>query len=224
MESCIKVHGRRHRWLRLLDPDEFIEMRHPLYPTLLGWLRYWEERGNVWVDDDQVRSKTQGKVRGGKGKMMKVGGLGISWLPHNSAHLVDIPSGGFRKNYNECVAGGPAANNTHSDYWMITHTKSFVRPEAVKYIQNIHLLKFKEGWTRFSGQGDFDFPTSLVPPTHEYWALHHYATGSRKYLEAKQSKGRSQGPGIWPVDESYWNCYHVNVTTYTCDEMTKYDP
>ena len=40
-----------------------------------------------------------------KGRTLKIGGLGISWLPHNSANLIEIPSGGFRKNYNECVAG-----------------------------------------------------------------------------------------------------------------------
>ena len=225
MERCIKEHGHKHHWLGLLDPDEFIEMRHPLYPSLLGWLRHWEERAVVEVGDDTTRSQDQdGKVPK-KGTKLKVGGLGVSWLPHNSANLTNAPaSGGFRHNFNECVAGGPAANNTRGDFWMVTHTKSFVRPEAVQYIQNIHLPKFQDGWTRFSEQGDYDFPASLVPPTHEYWALHHYATGSRKQFEAKQSKGRSQGPGMWPVDETYWDRYHKDVTTYRCDEMTKYNP
>ena len=222
MERCIEEHGKKHRWLGLLDPDEFVEMRHPLHPTLLGWLRHWDEKGEVFVEEGEVKSK---HVANEKGKLWKVGGLGISWLPHNSADLVENPaSGGFRRNFNTCVAGVPVTNTNRPDFWMITHTKSFVIPEAVKYIQNIHLPKFKEGWTRFSEQGDFDFPASIVPPKTEYWALHHYATGSRKYFEAKQSKGRSQGPGMWPIDEWYWDRYHENVTTYTCNEMTKYDP
>ena len=224
MERCIKEHGQQHHWLGLLDPDEFLEMRHPLHPTLLGWLRHWEEKDSMLVRGGGAEDKSQALTKE-KGRMLKVGGLGISWLPHNSANLVEIPaSGGFRRNYNECVAGAPVANQSRGDFWMISHTKSFVRAEAVKYIQNIHLPMFKDGWDRFSEHGDFEFTASLNPPTTEYWALHHYATGSRKYFEMKQSKGRSQGPGMWPVDEAYWDRYHKAVTTYTCEEMTKYDP
>ena len=223
MERCIKEHGEQHHWFGLLDPDEFLEMRHPLHPTLLGWLRHWEEKGSMFVRGGGDEDKSQ-SLKKPKGRTLKIGGLGISWLPHNSANLVEIPSGGFRKNYNECVAGAPVANVSRGDFWQITHTKSFVRPQAVKYIQNIHLPMFKDGWDRFSEHGDFEFTASLSPPTTEYWALHHYATGSRKYFEVKQSKGRSQGPGMWPVDETYWDRYHKQVTTYTCDEMIKYDP
>ncbi len=196
-------------------------MRHPLHPTLLGWLRHWEEKDTVYFLDGELKTKAEVKD---KGRMLKIGGLGISWLPHNSANLSEIPAGGFRKNYNECVAGKPVAKYSRGDFWMITHSKSFVIPQAVKYIQNIHVPVFKDDWFRFSERGDFDFPATIVPPTTEYWALHHYATGSRKYFEAKQSKGRSQGPGMWPVDEAYWNRYHEKVTTYTCNEMLKYDP
>lgn len=186
-------------------------MRHPLQLTLLEWLHQWEDKTSIMVDTKEVKSK--------------VGGLAITWLPHSSAGLMETPvSGGFRKNYNECIAGGPAAPKSRPDFWTITHTKSFVRPEAVKGIASIHVPVFHDGWTRFSEQGEFDIGATVMHPTTEYWALHHYATGSREYFEAKQAKGRSQGPGQWPIDEAYWDRYHKDVSNYTCNEMMKYEP
>ena len=41
MERCVKEPGSKHHWMGLLDPDEFLEMRHALHPTLLGWLKHW---------------------------------------------------------------------------------------------------------------------------------------------------------------------------------------
>ena len=134
IERCIGEHGQQHHWLGLLDPDEFLKMRHPLHPTLLGWLRHWEEKDSVLVRGGGAEDKSQALTKE-KGRMLKVGGLGISWLPHNSANLVEIPvSGGFRRNYNECAAGAPVANQSRVDFWMISRTKSFVRAEAAKYI------------------------------------------------------------------------------------------
>ena len=198
MERCIREHGSKHHWLALLDPDEFVQMRHAEFPILLDWLRHWEKNSTV-------------------------GGLAISWLPHTSANHTSIPSGGFRKNYNKCVSN---AYNAREDFWLITHSKSFVRPQFVDSIPNIHIAGFNTpGMTRIGEQGDDGWPVSREPPTHEYWGLHHYATGSREYFEMKAGKGRSQGEGKWPIDEAYWERYHGwGLHEYTCEEMTKYIP
>ena len=198
MERCIKDHGHKHHWMGLLDPDEYVEMRHSQFPILLDWLRYWE--------NDFDRKET-------------VGALAISWLPHNSADLDEIPSTGFRKAYTTCVSsGGP-------DFWLIQHSKSFVRPQFFGSMPNIHSINFNnDTMIRFGEQQDDATYVTRMPNTHEYWALHHYGTGSRKYFEQKARKGRSQGPGMWPVDETYWNWYHASVTSYTCNEMQRFVP
>ena len=191
----------------LLDPDEYLEMRHAEFPTLLGWLKHWEEMD---VGEDKGGTLKKG-----------VGALAISWLPHSSDSQIEIPTTGFRNTYKECVSGGRA------DYGFITHVKSFVRPPYVSMIPNIHSVIFHNdsSMTRYGEHmDDTRFEVSRQPPTHEYWALHHYATGSRKYFEQKGAKGRSQGDGMFPVDEAYWNRYHDGVTTYRCDEMAAYTP
>ncbi|KAL6718196.1 hypothetical protein ACLMJK_004284 [Lecanora helva] len=207
MERCIRDHGSKHHWMGLLDPDEYVEMRHAEFPLLLDWLKHWEEM-------DVGKDKDNNPLKG-------VGALAISWLPHSSNSLVEIPSTGFRSAYRECISGGRA------DYWTITHVKSFVRPQYVSIIPNIHSVIFHDddNMTRYGEHmDDTRYEVSRQPPTHEYWALHHYATGSRKYFEQKASKGRSQGPGAWAVDEAYWSRYHDMVTTYKCDEMAAYKP
>ena len=181
-------------------------MRHGEFPSLVDWLKHWEV---MEVGEDK------------NGEQMKgIGALAISWLPHNSASLTEIPTTGFRHTYRECVSGGRA------DYGLITHVKSFVRPQFVSGIPNIHTVTFNNpNVTRYGEHMDVAQDTPLRDPsTHEYWALHHYATGSRKYFERKASKGRSQGPGKWPVDEGYWQRYHQGVTTYQCDELATYEP
>ena len=206
MERCIRDHGSKHHWMGLLDPDEYVEMRHGEFPVLLDWLKHWEE---MEVGKDKEGNQMKG-----------VGALAISWLPHSSASLTEIPETGFRDAYQECVSGG------RGDYWTITHVKSFVRPQYVSIIPNIHSVIFNDdNMTRYGEHmDDSRFKVSREPATHEYWALHHYATGSRKYFEQKATKGRSQGPGIFPVDEDYWNRYHHGVTTYKCGELAAYKP
>ena len=198
MDSCVYDHGHKHPWMGLLDPDEFVEMRHKQYPILLDWLRFWEY-DFAWKDS--------------------VGALAISWLPHNSAGLDEIPSTGFRQAYNTCLSHG------ERDFGAAQHSKSFVRPPFFSNIPNIHSIQFNnETMVRFDEQQEESPEMTRVPNTHEYWALHHYATGSRKYFEQKASKGRRQGPGTFPVDEKYWDRYHANVTSYTCNEMQKFVP
>lgn len=197
MDRCVFDHGHKHHWMALLDPDEYVEMRHSQYPILLDWLRFWEndfERKDV------------------------VGALAISWLPHNSAGLDEIPTTGFRQAYNTCVSHG------RSDRISL-HSKTFVRPQFLSNIPNIHSIQFNnDSMIRFGEQQDESPEMTREPNTHEYWALHHYATGSKKYFKQKASKGRSQGPGAFPVNERYWNQYHANVTSYTCNEMQKFVP
>ena len=179
--------GHEHHWMGLLDPDEFVEMRHTLHPTLLGWLRHWGEKGSVEVDGKYVKS--QGWA-GGKdekmGQKLKVGALSVSWLPHNSAGLNSTPTtGGFRGIFNEYVTGGPVANETRGDFFTITYSKWIVYLPAFQSLINIHLPVVKGGWARFNEQGGFDGSISNEPASHEYWALHHYATDSREYFERK---------------------------------------
>ena len=194
MGKCINDHGSKHHWMALLDPDEYVEMRHAAHPVLLDWLKEKEKNDTV-------------------------GALAISWLPHNSADLIAIPEDGFRKSYNRCVS------DSGNLFWTITHSKSFVRPQFVSSIPNIHMVYFNnENVTRYGEHMDDGFPVTREPVTHEFWALHHYATGSREYFEEKRQKGRSQGPEKYPVDESYWQRYHSGVESYVCDEMVKYEP
>ena len=194
MDRCIQDHGAKHKWMALLDPDEYLEMRHNQFPILLDWLRHWEKKDNV-------------------------GALAVQWLPHNSADLIEIPNTDFRKSYTRCVSGdGP-------DDYHLFHVKSFVRPQFVNSIPNIHAVYFnQEEMMRYGEHMDDATSVTREPATHEFWALHHYGTGSKKYFERKQGKGRSQGPDKWPVDQDYWDRYHDGVTSYECNEMVKFEP
>ena len=198
MERCIRENGHKHHWMGLLDPDEYLEMRHNQYPTLVSWLQYWE--------NDSPRKDT-------------VGALAVSWLPHNSASLDAIPTTGFRDAYTTCVSGGGPSP------YLIHHSKSFVRPQFVSGIPNIHMVWLNNDTMHTYGEQEDEIgDVTRSPLTHEYWALHHYGTGSRKYFEQKAGKGRSQGKGMWPVDEAYWNRYHDGVISYECKEMQKFVP
>lgn len=199
MHRCIRDHGSKHTWLALLDPDEYIEMRSPEFPTLLSWLQHWEQNSTV-------------------------AGLAISWLPHTSNNKSTLQPAGFRHSFTECLSDHFAHR---SDFFTITHSKSFVRPEHVSRLPNIHTVEFQGNVYRVDEHGDEDKGTriSVVPPTYEFWALHHYATGSREYFEKKAERGRSQGQGVWPIDEEYWRRYHnEELSRYRCEEMVQYVP
>ena len=194
MERCVKEHGSKHHWMALLDPDEFIEMRHAAYPILIDWLKSHEENDEL-------------------------GGLAVSWLPHNSAGRTSMPEGGFRENFNECVLSGGET------FWLITHNKLFVRTNFTLKMGGPHYATFEEENVKlYDEHMSHDFTVAREPPTHEFWALHHYGTGSREYFERKGQKGRTQGPGQWPVDERYWARYHEGVETYECNELVGYVP
>ena len=199
MERCLREHGKKHTWMGLLDADEYLEMRSNEFPTLAGWLHHWEKKSSV-------------------------GGVAVSWLPHSSDGKKHIQSAGFRHSFTECLTDHFKQDN---GFWLITHSKSFIRTGTPVTIPNIHSAWYEDDFVRVDEHGDDDkgMRVSIEPPTYEFWALHHYATGSREYFEGKASRGRSQGEGKWPVNEGYWNRYHnKKLTGYKCDEMTKYIP
>ena len=197
---CVKDHGSKHHWMGLFDVDEYLEMRDKAWPVLKEWLQAWEK-----YDD--------------------VGALGVQWLPHNSAGLVEIPTGGFRHSYDNCVSVAPVDARGPKALQPLIELKNFVRPKLVENIPGIHVVEFNTtGVKRFR---ELDMETTWTEKafaTHEYWALHHFATGSRKYFERKGNRGRMQGPGTWPVDQGYWDNYHKDVREYKCEELVNYVP
>ena len=145
-----------------------------------------------------------------------VGALAVQWLSHTSNNHTTRPTTSARKAYTQCVANDtPQMPNRH--------IKSFVRTEYFSYFQNIHSVVTREGSMQVGEHGDQVTYYNRLPITHEYWALHHYATRSREDFDAKKARGRVQGPGAFVVDEGYWSMFH-DGELHECAELAAYEP
>ena len=86
--DCVERFGAKHKWMAFLDPDEFLEMRGANPPTLIKWLKTWEQNSTV-------------------------GALGVHWLGHNSGGHLKKQPGDVRKAFTTCIGNDPTKSNKH---------------------------------------------------------------------------------------------------------------
>ena len=170
--DCAKRSLGKHTWVAFLDPDEFLEMRGEQPLTLKEFLKGWE-------------------------KDERVGALGVHWLNHNSDDHVSKQPGDARKAFKKCLANRPTEpellRELEEDPCGVGHNrniKTFVRPDRLEGIENIHWVKTKAGTMEVTEHGDRIDTWCHWPPTQDMWALHHYVTKSREDWELKMGRHR----------------------------------
>ncbi|KAI5481825.1 hypothetical protein MNV49_000102 [Pseudohyphozyma bogoriensis] len=169
--ECVRMFGRRHTWLALIDGDEYLEMVDPTV-SLQSFLREFDG---------------------------KAAAVGVQWIIHNSAGQVKRPPrGACRQTFTSCIADPPKEHpDDNSHIKSIVKTDQFlgmIDPHHADMKGN--LTTMGELFDPVPPPGYFRYP-----PTRERIVLHHYAVKSWEEYEQKMRRGSGmdnhKGMAFW---------------------------
>jgi len=167
--ECMRLFGPLHKWMAVIDADEYIETRNG--ETLHGILKEFEVEG--------------------------VGALAMNWRLHNSNNVLKRPES-VRKAFTSCAADptGPPPDRWRDNRLVksIVRTALYEDPPY-----SPHLFRTINGTRTVGEHMDVleDKCCLRTPITRDRIALHHFTLRSREQFEEKMGTWTDKGWSYW---------------------------